>query len=74
MSNWHKGSHRLAQWLADEGRLAPSWTVDTAADMLSALMSLDLLDRLVTDRRWSRKRFANQYAILLRSTFVAAAE
>jgi hypothetical protein len=47
----HKGSHRLAQWLADGAALAPSWTVYTAADMLSALMSLDLLDRLLTDRR-----------------------
>jgi AcrR family transcriptional regulator len=74
LTNWHKGSHRLAQWLADEGRLAPSWTVDTAADMLSALMSLDLLDRLLTDRRWSRKRIADQFAVLLRSTFVAAAK
>jgi hypothetical protein len=37
-------------------------------------MSLDLLDRLLTDRRWSRKRIANQLAILLHSTFVAAVE
>jgi AcrR family transcriptional regulator len=74
MTNWHKGSRRLAQWLADEGRLAPSWTVDTAADMLSALMSLDLLDRLLTDRRWSHRRFADQFAALLGSTFVGAAE
>jgi AcrR family transcriptional regulator len=74
LTNWHKGSRRLAQWLADEGRLAPSWTVDTAADMLSALMSLDLLDRLLIDRRWSRKRFADQFTVLLQSTFVAAGE
>jgi AcrR family transcriptional regulator len=73
LTNWHKGSHRIAQRLADESRLAPGWTVDTATDMLSALMSLDLLDRLLTDRRWSRKRFADQYAVLLTSTFVAAA-
>jgi hypothetical protein len=46
----------------------------TAADMLSALMSLGILDRLLTDRRWSRKRIADQYAVLLGSTFVAAAE
>ena len=74
LTNWHKGSRRLTQWLTDEGRLAPSWTVDTAADMLSALMSLDLLDRLLTDRRWSRRCFADQFAILLQSTFVATAE
>ena len=74
LTNWHKGCRRLAQWLADEGCLAPFWTVDTTADMLSALMSLDLLDRLLTDRRWSRKRIADQYAILLRSTFVVDAK
>jgi AcrR family transcriptional regulator len=68
--NWHKGSRRLAQWLADDGSMAPAWTVDTAADMLWALMSLDLLDRLLTDRHWSRKRLGTVLATALHNTFV----
>jgi AcrR family transcriptional regulator len=70
MRNWHKSCRRLADWLRRDGRLAPGWTVESAADLLWSLMSLDLLDRLVTDRRWSRTRFADRYGSLLRSTFV----
>lgn len=69
-ANWRKGSRRLAEWLEAEGRLAPPWTVDTATDMVLALMSLDLLERLLADRHWSRQRLAEHLALLLVSTFV----
>jgi AcrR family transcriptional regulator len=62
--------HRLATWLAREQRLAPPWTVQTAADMLWALMSFDLLEELLVDRGWSPRRFRTYLAALLRSTFL----
>jgi AcrR family transcriptional regulator len=74
MRQWRKSCRRLAEWLAAEARLAPPWTVDTTADMLWALMSFDVLEALVVDRRWSRKRLARRLSVLLRSTFVAEPE
>jgi AcrR family transcriptional regulator len=74
MRQWRKSCRRLAEWLATEGRLAPPWTVETATDMLWALMSFDVLEALVVDRRWSRKRLARRLSVLLRSTFVAEPE
>jgi AcrR family transcriptional regulator len=71
MRRWRKSCRRLAEWLATEARLAPPWTVETAADMVWALMSFDVLEALVVDRRWSRKRLARRLSVLLRSTFVA---
>ncbi|MFI5266712.1 MAG: TetR/AcrR family transcriptional regulator [Chloroflexota bacterium] len=59
----------LAQRLKDEGRLAPSWTVATATDVLWALISTEVLERLLVDRRWSPERYAKLYAQLLRSAF-----
>lgn len=73
MGNWRKSCRRLATWLRDDGVLAAPWTITTAADMLWSLMSLDLLERLVVDRRWSSRRFAEHYAATLRATFVDAA-
>jgi AcrR family transcriptional regulator len=70
MRRWRLGCRRLATWLADEGRLAEPWTIDTAADMLWALMSWDILEGLLVDRGWSRKRYADHMSLLLRSTFV----
>jgi AcrR family transcriptional regulator len=70
MSNWHAGCRRLMVWLDQEDRLAPPWTVDTAADMLWALMSFDVLEGLLVDRHWSPERYAEHLAVLFRSTFV----
>jgi AcrR family transcriptional regulator len=64
--------HRLAARLAAEGRLAPPWTIQTATDMLWALMSFDLLEQLLADRGWSPRRYRNHLAALLSSTFLAS--
>jgi AcrR family transcriptional regulator len=69
-ANWLKGCRRLMRRLADDGRLAPRWTPDTAADMMWALMSIDVLDRLLNERRWSRRRVAEHLAALFQLTFV----
>lgn len=63
---------RLADRLNQERRLAPAWTPESAADMLFALVSSDLVEALLVDRRWSRQRLAEHLALLLRSTFVTA--
>ena len=61
---------RLAAWLAREQRLAPPWTVRTAADMLWALMSYELLEELLVDRGWSPRRYRTYVAALFKSTFL----
>ena len=61
---------RLAAWLAREQRLAPPWTVRTAADMLWALMSYELLEELLIDRGWSPRRYRTYLAALFKSTFL----
>jgi AcrR family transcriptional regulator len=62
---------RLAGRLAEEGRLATPWTSESAADMLFALISSDLIEALLVDRRWSQRRLAEHLALLFRATFVA---
>jgi AcrR family transcriptional regulator len=62
---------RLARRLAEEGRLASGWTAESAADMLFALISSDMIEALIVDRRWSRSRLAARLALLFRSAFVA---
>jgi AcrR family transcriptional regulator len=71
---WLLGARRLADWLAREDRLAPPWTPATAADMIWALMSPDLLNRLWHERRWPPRRIADHLAALLTSTFATHQE
>jgi AcrR family transcriptional regulator len=61
---------RLATWLARDRRLAPPWTIQTATDMLWALMSYELLEELMADRGWSADSYRAHLAALLRATFL----
>jgi AcrR family transcriptional regulator len=60
----------LAAGLETERRLAPPWTVETAADMLLALVSSDLIEALLDERGWSRDQLAEHLAALFRAAFV----
>jgi AcrR family transcriptional regulator len=62
---------RLARRVAADGRLAPPWTVPTAADALFALTTSDVVEGLIVERRWSRARFAERFALVLTATFLA---
>jgi AcrR family transcriptional regulator len=62
---------RLVRRLVDEGRLAEAWSVESASDMLFALISSDMIEALIFDRRWSQRRLSEHLALLFRSTFVA---
>jgi AcrR family transcriptional regulator len=61
---------RLAEWLADEDRLAPPWATATAADMLRALVSSDMVEALLRERLWSADEFGARLALMLHRTFV----
>lgn len=61
---------RIARRLADEGRLTPDWTITSATDMLYALISSDIVERVLVDRHRSTARLARYLALLLRSTFL----
>lgn len=42
----------LAQRLADQQHLAVGWSAESATDTLRALIRTEMLERLLTDRRW----------------------
>jgi AcrR family transcriptional regulator len=65
------GCRRLVGRLQREGRLAPGWTTQSARDMLFALISTDMIEALLVDRQWSRRRLASHLSRLFRSTFLA---
>ncbi len=70
LADWLAGCRRLARWLHREGQLSPTWPVRTAADMLFALMSFDMLERLIEQRSWTPEMLTRQYTELLRATFL----
>ncbi|MEU6752698.1 TetR/AcrR family transcriptional regulator [Spirillospora sp. NPDC046719] len=69
---WRYETNRaLIARLDAEGVLAPGWTVDTATDMLLALISNGVSETLLVDRGWTPEQIGDHMARLLHSTFVA---
>lgn len=66
ISNQRANVRRLVRWLADEGRLAEGWSVDQAVDMVWALASPEIVERLHGIRRWPLKRMHERLAATLR--------
>lgn len=56
---------------AEEGQLASPWSVETAAQMLSALTNSDFAESLLLDGGWSPSALADRFAELLVRTFVS---
>ena len=69
--NQRRTCRRLAERLAEEGRLAPHWTPDTAADMLWGLIATDLFDRLLTGREWTREELEEHLVAVYEGIFVS---
>lgn len=69
---WRYETNRaLIARLDAEGVLAPGWTVDTATDMLLALISNGVSETLLVDRGWTPEQIGDHMARLLHSTFVS---
>lgn len=63
------GCQRLVQRLQDEDRLAEPWTVEDATDMLYALISTDMIERLTAHCGWATDQLADGLAVVFRATF-----
>ncbi|PRX99117.1 TetR/AcrR family transcriptional regulator [Allonocardiopsis opalescens] len=69
--DWREQCLRLTRRLAEEGRLAAHWTPDTAADLLWALMSFDVVEALLVRCGWSPADYAERLWALYRAALVA---
>src|SRR5260370_3388053 len=59
---------RVAGRLSAEGALAEPWTADSGAELLWALLSPDLLTRLLITSHWGTGDLASRLAVLLHRT------
>jgi AcrR family transcriptional regulator len=56
----------VVERLQDDGLLADGFGRDDAADLLWSLLSMRMHESLVTDRRWSRRRYEEHLRTVLR--------
>ena len=65
-----ESSRKIVEKLRREGLLSRGWTVDAAADFVTALLSLRTYEYLVVERGWTRRRFVKRLRTVLHSTIV----
>lgn len=70
MASRLQGSQSIVQRLADEGRLAPTWDVDTAATLLYALTLPRLWDEFINGQGWSSAQYRDHLTTLLTRTLI----
>ncbi len=73
MQLFRKLCRRLASGLEAEGRLAEGWNTDTAADLLSSMLSIRTWRELIHDRRWSMARYVEHMNRMVERAFVRPA-
>lgn len=74
MANWSASCRGFAEQANAAGQLAAPWDVETAADLLWALMGVELLEDLVEDRGWSEAQYAQRLGLLARRTLLVDPE
>lgn len=71
MGDVHSACARAIADLAAEGRLAPGWSQQAAADLLWTMLSISTWEQLTIDRGWSIADYVTQTQLLARRAFVA---
>ncbi len=57
MEGFYQGCLSTIQQVAQEGLLAPLWTVETAVEFFWGLLSIEVWERLVIERGWSHAQY-----------------
>lgn len=57
MEVFYQGCFSTIQQVAQEGRLAPVWTVETAVEFFWGLLSIEVWERLTIERGWSNAQY-----------------
>ncbi len=59
---------------ARDGRLAPGWTPETAAEFIWALLAVEVWERLTLERGWSNEHYIAQMQRTIKSSLLRPAE
>lgn len=70
LANRRAGSREVAKRLKDSGELSPEWTVAAAGDWVTSVSSAQRWAELVVDLGWSRQRFTDVTARVLKKALL----
>ncbi len=66
----HQGWRKVIDCLVREGRLAPEWDLDQAADAAWAITSISVWENLALERGWSTSEYVSRMKTILKRMLV----
>lgn len=63
--------HAVVEQLSESGSLDDAWDIESATDLLWTLTSLEVWERLVIDRGWSKHQYSDHLRFVIQRTLVA---
>lgn len=63
--------HAVVEQLRESGSLDDAWDIESATDLLWTLTSLEVWERLVIDRGWSKHQYFDHLRFVIQRTLVA---
>jgi len=60
MNSLREGCHHIVEWLHRDGHLTTNLTVDTAADLMWAIESVQVWEALTNERGWDPQQYARE--------------
>jgi AcrR family transcriptional regulator len=73
MASAYQGCLSVVAQLSLEGRLAESWTIETAAEFFWALLSVEVWERLTRERDWTNEQYRTRLQQAAQAALVAGA-
>lgn len=70
----HEACRNIVERLHRDGRLAPEWSLDEAADLLWTMLSISNWESLTLERGWSNSRYVSRMQELTKRAFVRGPE
>ena len=70
MEATREGCHAVMDLLHKDGRLADTWTVDTATDLFWSMLSIPIWLQLTTQCGWSEQNYVDRLQVQAKRTFV----
>ncbi len=74
MEGFYQGCLGTIQQVAQEGRLAPAWTIETATEFFWAMLSIEVWERLTIEHGWSQEQYIERLQQAIKQVLIQGPE
>jgi hypothetical protein len=74
MEGFYQGCLGTIQQVAQDGMLAPAWTIETATEFFWAMLSIEVWERLTIEHGWSNDQYIKRMQWVIERALLRTSE